>query len=520
MKKEWIQLLVFGDISISKDHHCNKNIRLVKKIVLACIVLVSVGGIAFTIRHTYMYYVAIRDDYLHDDGLHQSVYTNDGNRKEAVFYSGEAGDPTRIQGILAFFENYQDQTLSIVITNINDIPVELIQIESGTSSRYFPFKEKSLLQPDPSYPYTTYTFPDIPQQFIDGLQNMVVTYKYENGTVKQASIYPFRRIDNEIFTHTAVRETDTLSNFDFLMDDGETIFFDRDVVVIDQPLIIPADRKLVVSADQEIDLINQAFILSRSPIFFEGLANHPVRIFSSDASGGGVLVSQANQPSKLSYVIFDGLNTPRSGFWELTGAVNFYESDVSIDHGQFINNTDEDGLNIIRSQFEITDSYFRNTFSDAFDADFCTGTISNALFENTGNDAVDFSNSQIEVADTVMRKIGDKAISGGENSSLTISNIEITGATIGIASKDLSHIEGNKVSITDCMIGLTLYQKKSEFGPATIDMKDLTAYSSIDMPYLIQQKSQLIVDGEIILPRSSTKEGLLFDKMISGEPIQ
>jgi len=81
--------------------------------------------------------------------------------------------------------------------------------------------------------------------------------------------------------------------------------------------------------------------------------------------------------------------------WTLTGAVNFYESDVEITNTTFYRNQCEDALNIIRSDFILKNSIFDYIYSDAFDSDFSTGKVIDTKFTNTGNDAIDFSGSQI-----------------------------------------------------------------------------------------------------------------------------
>ena len=50
----------------------------------------------------------------------------------------------------------------------------------------------------------------------------------------------------------------------------------------------------------------------------------------------------------------------------LTGAMTFCESDVGLNK-VFSNNKSEDSLNIIRSKFQLNNSKFSNTFSDAID---------------------------------------------------------------------------------------------------------------------------------------------------------
>jgi hypothetical protein len=241
---------------------------------------------------------------------------------------------------------------------------------------------------------------------------------------------------------------------------------------------------------------------------------------SSDGTGRGIFICQAQDKSMFSYTTFDGLDCPKSGIWVLTGAVTFYESDVDISHCTFTNNKCEDGLNIVRSDFSIANSFFSNTFGDAFDSDFSTGTMDGCSFSDTGNDAVDVSTTQLTIYDMQFKHIGDKAVSGGEKSTIIIENADIQDAVIGIASKDMSDISCKDIFISDTMVALTLYQKKPEFGPGTIIGEDITLSGNISMDYLIEKKSTLIIDGIDIFPRSDTKESILFDKMINGEPLR
>ena len=108
---------------------------------------------------------------------------------------------------------------------------------------------------------------------------------------------------------------------------------------------------------------------------------------------------------------------------------------------KFLKSRAEDALNIIRSNFTIKDSYFENTFSDAIDIDFPEGTIENSQFVKTGNDAIDISGSLVTLNKIKINSAFDKAISIGEGSNVTADDLNISGAFIGIASKDLSSIK-------------------------------------------------------------------------------
>ena len=73
---------------------------------------------------------------------------------------------------------------------------------------------------------------------------------------------------------------------------------------------------------------NSAKILSYSPLEFIGTENAPIFIHSTDKSGQGIIVINANQKSILRYTVFENLSTPSQGGWKLSGTISFYESPV------------------------------------------------------------------------------------------------------------------------------------------------------------------------------------------------
>jgi len=526
MKNQWketnrarflIGKLLFKDIRSGDDGDKNGRVRRAKRWALIAIAAVFIAGSILTAGYAFNYYNTLKDVFFAEptDIEEMSEFS-----PSAVWFTQESGNPYQIQGILAYLESYEEGSLKLRIVNVNDIPVKLISVQDMDGNYTYPFSEDSYLEPTPSYQSQIFSFNNVQEAMLTKLSEIIVNYQYDDNIARRALVIPFKKMDEEVFNGTEIRTRDNTREFDFIRTDNSSIFFTGDNVRVDQPLFIPSGKTLRISAGQEIDLVNEAFIVSRSPVVFEGTSNQPIRFITSDESGRGLLVLQAQEESFISHSIFDGLDTQRSGIWELTGSVTFYESDVAISYGTFINNPSEDGLNIIRSQFSITDSYFGNTGSDAFDADFCQGVISETVFENTTNDAIDVSGSQVEVINTITRNIGDKGISVGENSTLHLQSVTIENAIVGMASKDYSHLSGKDIDISNTRIALTLYIKKPEFGPARITLEDVHIHGDIDIEYLIQPGSTLVINGQTIQPRAAAKEALLFEKMINGEPIQ
>ena len=428
--------------------------------------------------------------------------------------------PFMIQGIQAFFVNYSLNLLDIEISNIHDRDVELLNIENANGDIIDTFKRNTYIEYTNNVEYAHFQFFDCNDDLFENMADIYIRYRIEGAEeTSVVQLIPYKRFDDELFEATNVRVANNMDTFPFIKVQNDTIFFEGEVISIDKALFIPEGYKVNITKNQQIDLIDGAYIVSRSPIVAEGTMDKPITIHSSDKTGRGLFVCQANEDSMLSNLIFDGLNTPVSGTWQLTGAVTFYESDVVISSCVFENNLCEDALNVVRSKFIIRDSIFRNTFGDAFDSDFSQGEFFNTQFSNTGNDACDVSTSTINLDTMYFYNIGDKAISGGEQSTVVINNAVIDHSIIGIASKDSSNITGDNVKISNTEIAYTLYRKKPEFNGGYINITHSLIEGNIGLEYLIEPGSALWLNGNYIQPKSASKEALLIEKMINGEPI-
>ncbi len=262
-------------------------------------------------------------------------------------------------------------------------------------------------------------------------------------------------------------------------------------------IIIPAGFQVVFEPGTQLNLIQKAKFISKSPVRMRGTEEFPIKIYSSDKSANGFTVLDAPRQSTLSYVLFEDMNTLNYEGWLLTGAVTFYESDVQMTHCAFTKNHCEDALNTVRCDFKMTNCLVSETYGDGFDADFCKGSIVNSRFFKTGNDAIDFSTSTIDIKNCKIELAGDKGISVGEQATVSVTETLIDGAVIGLASKDLSQLTVNSVTLRNCRQGFAAYQKKPEYGGATILVKKYDV-NNIRQLHLIEKGSKLLLNDKLI----------------------
>jgi hypothetical protein len=334
---------------------------------------------------------------------------------------------------------------------------------------------------------------------INDIEKIKVGYRILGiDKIKKQSILPWSNEDPGPIANDLLRRPGNVASFPFL----ETNEQEKKITCklgnweIDRTLIVPKGYTFQINAGSTIDLTETfSKIISFSPIRFIGAPNLPVRILSKEKKGRGILVMNSVDTSIVKYCEFDKLSNPIDIDWSVSGAVNFYNAPVHITHTSFTNNRSEDALNIIKTNFMMDNVVFSDTQSDAFDGDFVNGTISNTLFSNLGNDAIDVSGSKIDMNNIVIKGAGDKGLSAGENSTMTGNNIKIFTSEIAVASKDNSNLNVSQLLLDGNKLCFTAFQKKPEFGPASLEISDATLTNN-SLDHLIQNNSTLQLNGQ------------------------
>lgn len=286
--------------------------------------------------------------------------------------------------------------------------------------------------------------------------------------------------------------------FPLFQKNGDSILGKKGSWVLDKTIIFPANTHIELPAGMEIDFRNGASIVSRSAISLYGTNKNPVVLHSSDKTGGGVFIAHANKKSLWRFAQISGLSAPSYKEWKPTGAVTFYKSPVTIKHSLFDSNNSEDSLNTINTDINLYHNTFSTTTSDAFDADFCTGTMQKNTFENIGNDAVDVSGSQIIIDGLKVNNAGDKGISVGERSHIKARNVSVHKAGIGLASKDASTLFVTSANLSDTSIGICAYQKKPEYGPPEIHVTNLNMSLAV-LPTVFDEGSLITINNREVV---------------------
>lgn len=249
-------------------------------------------------------------------------------------------------------------------------------------------------------------------------------------------------------------------------------------VILKNILFIPKGYIVEIGPGTHLTMGMNGGLISYSPIKALGTKHQPITVVGLKSNNHGFQVLTNGDSSVFNHVVFDGMSALGYKGWTLTGGLTVYKGKVDLTNCTFKNNTCEDAVNLINSSFTMKSCLIENTLSDGFDADFCTGTVIQTTLNKTGNDGLDFSGSTIKVIDVTILLPGDKAISGGEKSTVTIEKTNIKGATFGVVSKDNSVVSVRESQFHFCQHVFACYQKKDEYGPAVILSNDTKKYES------------------------------------------
>jgi hypothetical protein len=292
---------------------------------------------------------------------------------------------------------------------------------------------------------------------------------FENASIIEINFYENSKlltvkadIENSVFKE--FKKIDSLENIKNFVE-GKDVILKTGTYFFDKPLILPNGYSLIVEKGAKLLFSKNSYIyIDGGNIQINGTKLEPVSLISKEnnSSWKGLHVKNS-QKSKISYAHFHNLNNFYSEelLIFLTGAINFYKSEVQIEYSQFTNSFCEDFINLIHSKFDIKNITIKNSKSDAIDLDFSDGNFDNISFSNIGGDAVDLSGSKVIIRNMNAIKIGDKAISVGESSSLYVENSRFSESKFGIAVKDGSKLRSKNLEFSNNKHDLASYIKKS-----------------------------------------------------------
>ena len=305
----------------------------------------------------------------------------------------------------------------------------------------------------------------------------------KNITCKSVNINDKKLNQNYLVKIDQINSPHTIDKFEsngeksylkFFQKKNNDLYLINDTVKISENLLIPDGMNIMINSGQKLILVNNSFIISKSPWIVDGKKEEIYIGGLENNLGGGIMISSSSKKSFFNNIKFSYLSGlhPNNELI-IPGSINFYKTDVLMKNIIFEKIISEDALNIVNSKFKIKNIEFKESISDSIDSDFSNGSMHNVKFENIGNDAIDFSGSNVDLENINFDTIGDKLISVGENSKINILNINAQNSLVGIASKDGSVVTASNIFMNDIKLPFLSFNKKFEYEPATMYLRNI-----------------------------------------------
>ena len=294
-----------------------------------------------------------------------------------------------------------------------------------------------------------------------------------------------------IFFKNNFKNLDTNKNFTKVSDYK---FLSNNDITIEENSIIKTNYKFIIGKTNSINIINNSILYVEGEINFFNDKENLTKIYSNDGSGSIVFI---NNEYNFKNIIFKNLSKPILDSHILYGGVNFINSKINLENIYLTDSNNEDGINIINSNTELSNINFKNIKADALDVDFGKLNFFNINCTNIKNDCLDISGAYVEGKKFVTKNVFDKSISAGENSNVSISDIDISNSNIALAVKDGSKAFFKDLHLEKNIFDIALFNKKNEFLKPSLKLENI---NFLNNRKILQSKdTEFIVDDKKLI---------------------
>lgn len=241
------------------------------------------------------------------------------------------------------------------------------------------------------------------------------------------------------------------------------------VVELNETLNVAPKQRLVVRPGTRLRLGKGVSIASRGRVSMVGTAAQPIVVerLNPDEPWGVIAIQGSKaEGSRIAHARIQGgsratlFNIRYSGMVSVHWAGGFRMEDSML-----ANNVEgDDTLRVVHSQAALKRVKVSDCFGDCVDFDYTDGTIDKVRIARAGNDGLDFMTSKVTITDTAIDGAGDKGVSAGEASELTLRRMTVRRAKLGVAVKDKSVVTFDNGLIKDNAIGVDIYAKNWRYG--------------------------------------------------------
>lgn len=236
--------------------------------------------------------------------------------------------------------------------------------------------------------------------------------------------------------------------------------------LLSQTVVVPRAVRLRLDPGVTLHLGPDVSLISFRGIEARGTVERPIHIRAADPKRpwGSVAVARAPEVSNLSFLVVSGGSRTRFEGIEFDGQLSFNASGLVLDDSEIYDARGSNGLSVKRATFSLTRTQFVTNGSDGVESEWSRGVIRESLFVNNGDDGLDLADSEVSVHDCAFHWMGDKSISAGERSRVSVISTRLSDSEIAIASKEDSRVDVQDTEFRRNRLGFSLYRSKPVFG--------------------------------------------------------
>ena len=271
-----------------------------------------------------------------------------------------------------------------------------------------------------------------------------------------------------------------------IIEKAKILVIDKDQFVYENLIF---DQKVIIKPGVNFYLKNKKSVIFKNRVYMQGTKKLPIKFTPIEKEkyyGTVALLGKKASNSYLNNVIFEN----GSGNMSLEN-ITFISMLAIHDTNNIIleniklsqNNDFDDLIHIIYSnEIKLKNIEINNSKSDAIDIDLSTVDIDNLTIKNSGNDCLDLMMSEVTIKNSKFNGCGDKGISVGEKSTISIENLKVENSNIGLAAKDNSHVNGSFLNFNNNKVHIDTYNKNWQYGqiPSNVSLFNSKFFADIN----------------------------------------
>jgi hypothetical protein len=273
------------------------------------------------------------------------------------------------------------------------------------------------------------------------------------------------------------------------------------IVDLRTDLQIGKKQMLTIRAGTRVRMAKGVSIISEGKTLIEGTSEKPVlfeRLIGNEAWGGVALQGREASGSIIRHAEFKGGTTIKHANVFYSGMVSVHHAErVAIENSTFSKNTiSDDTLHIVNSDVSLSKIQFSDCYSDCIDLDYSSSDMSDIQIDRAGNDGIDFMGTRAVLSQIKINGANDKGLSVGEKSDVHVSSASIERATIGLAVKDASTLNVDKIDLMQSEIAIDVFVKHKIYGaPGSITASEAT-FSQNEVNIRSQEGGVILFKGQ------------------------